>query len=74
MASALVFGASSVECAAGVGRICTRSREGAAGSGLLVAWAVALGFNFMGNGLRISFWGSSTAFLSHQWGDCFILS
>ena len=36
-------------------------RRGAAGSGLLVAWAMALGFNFMGNGLRISFWGSSTA-------------
>ena len=36
-------------------------RRGAAGSGLLVAWAMALGFNFMGNGLRISFWGSSNA-------------
>ena len=51
----LAVGVSSVECAAGVGRICTRSGEGAAGSGLLVAWAVALGFNFVGNGLRISF-------------------
>ena len=61
MALALVVGVSSVECVVGVGRICTRSREGAVGSRLLVAWAVALGFNFMGIGLRISFWGSSTA-------------
>ena len=60
MASALVVGASGVECAAGVGKICTGSREGAASSGLLVAWAVALGFNFVGNGLRISFWSSCT--------------
>ena len=30
-------------------------REGAAGSGPFEAWAVALGFNFVGNGLRISF-------------------
>ena len=28
----------------------TGSVEGAAGSGLLVAWVVALGFNFMGIG------------------------
>ena len=28
--------------------MCTGLGEGAAGSGLLVAWAVALGFNFMG--------------------------
>ena len=61
MASALAVGASDVECAASVGRMCTGSREGAIGNGLLVAWAVALGFNFVGNGLRISFWGSSTA-------------
>ena len=40
--------------------MCTGSGEGAAGNGLLVAWVVALGFNFMGNGLRISFWNSST--------------
>ena len=52
---ALAVGVSSVECAASVGRICTRSGEGAVGSGLLVAWAVALGFNFVGSGLRISF-------------------
>ena len=57
---ALAVGVSGVECAAGVGRMCIGSGEGAAGSGLLVAWAVALGFNFVGNGLRISFWGSST--------------
>ena len=56
-----VVGVSGVECIAGVGRICTRSGKGAASSGLLVAWAVTLGFNFVGNGLRISFWGSSTA-------------
>ena len=55
MASALVVGALGVECAAGVRRMCTGSGEGATGSGLLVAWAVAVGFNFMGNGLRISF-------------------
>ena len=42
---ALVVGVSSVECAAGEGRMCTGSGEGAAGSGLLVAWAVALEFN-----------------------------
>ena len=57
---ALAVGVSGVECAVGVGRMCTRSGEGAASSGLLVVWAMALGFNFMGNGLRISFWGSST--------------
>ena len=61
MASVLAVGALGVECVVGVGKMCTRSGEGAAGSGLLVAWAVALGFNFVGNGLRISFWGSSTA-------------
>ena len=52
---ALAVGVSGVECAAGVGRMCTRSREGSVGSGLLVAWAMALGFNFIGNGLRIRF-------------------
>ena len=51
----------------------TESGEDAAGSGLLVAWAVALGFNFMGIGCRIGFWVPSTALLSQQWGDCFIL-
>ena len=30
--------------------MCAGSGEGAAGSGLLVAWAVVLGFNFMGIG------------------------
>ena len=35
--------------------MCTGSGEGAACSGRLVAWVVALGFNFVGNGLRISF-------------------
>ena len=51
-------------CAPDVGRMCSGSGEGAAGSGLLVAWAVALGSNFVGSGLRISFWGSSTASFS----------
>ena len=56
----LVVGVSSVECAAGVGRMCTWSREGDSDSGLLVAWAVELRFNFVGSGLTIGFWGSST--------------
>ena len=43
-------GASGVKCVASEGRIYTGSVEGAAGSGLLVAWAVALGFNFIGIG------------------------
>ena len=47
---AFTVGVSGVECAAGEGRMCTCSREGTTGSGLLVAWAVALGFNFMGIG------------------------
>ena len=47
---AFVVGVSGVECAVGEGRICTGSGEGAAGSGLLVAWVVAQGFNFMGIG------------------------
>ena len=45
---AFAVGVSGVECAASEGRMCTGSGEGAAGSGLLVAWAVTLGFNFMG--------------------------
>ena len=52
---ALAVGVSCVECATGVSRMCTGSGEGATGSGLLGAWAVALGFNFVGNGLRIIF-------------------
>ena len=47
---AFLEGVSGVECAAGEGRMCTRSGEGATGSGLLVAWAMALEFNFMGIG------------------------
>ena len=39
-----------VGCGAGEGRIYTWSVEGTTGSGHLVAWAVALGFNFMGIG------------------------
>ena len=49
-----------MDCVAGEGRIYTGLGEGAASSGLLVAWAVVLGFNFVGSGLRIGFWGSST--------------
>ena len=44
---AFPVGVSGVECAAGEGRIYIESGEGDTGSGLLVAWAVALGFNFM---------------------------
>ena len=47
---AFPVGVSSVECAASEGRIYTESGEGVAGSGLLVAWAVALGFIFIGIG------------------------
>ena len=43
-----VVGVSGVECVVGEGRICPGLGEGAVGSGILVAWAVALGFNFMG--------------------------
>ena len=43
MASALGAGASSVNCPAGEGRMCTIS-------GLFFCWAVALGFKFMGIG------------------------
>ena len=52
---ALAVGVSGVECAAGVGRMCTGSGEGATGNRLLMAWEVALGSNFVGSGLRISF-------------------
>ena len=45
-----VVGVSGVECVAGEDKIYTGSVEGAASNGLLVAWAVALGFNFMGIG------------------------
>ena len=55
MTSTLAVGVSGVECDAGVGRMCTRLGESVAGSGLLVAWAVELGFNFVGSGLRIRF-------------------
>ena len=42
-----VFG---VDCVAGVVKMYTWSVEGATGSGHLVAWAVAVGFKFMGIG------------------------
>ena len=58
---ALSLGASGVGHASGVGRIYTWSVEGATGSGLLVAWAVAVGFNYVGNGFKTSFLGSSTS-------------
>ena len=46
-----VGGASRVLCWDwAAGRIYTWSVEGATGSGLLVAWAVAVGFKFMGIG------------------------
>ena len=47
---AFVVGVLGVGCVAGEGRIYTWSVEGATGSGLLVAWAVAVGFKFMGIG------------------------
>ena len=47
---ALAVGVSGVECVAGEGRICIGSGKGAIGRGILVAWALALGFNFMGIG------------------------
>ena len=55
-----LVGASRVGCAACVGKIYTWSVEGVAGSGLFVAWAVAMGFNSVGNGFETSSWGSST--------------
>ena len=39
-----------VDCVAGEGRIYTWSVEGATGSGHLVAWAVAVRFNYVGIG------------------------
>ena len=57
---ALALGASGVGRVSGVGIIYTWSVEGATGSGLLVAWAVAVGFNYVGNGFETSSWGSST--------------
>ena len=51
---AFVLGASRVGCGAGEGRIYTWSVEGATGSGLLVAWTVAAGFNYVGNGFKTS--------------------
>ena len=51
----LVVGASGVGYGAGEGRIHTWSVEGATGSGHLVAWAVVVGFNSMGNDLRTCF-------------------
>ena len=55
-----LVGASGVGCAACVGKMYTWSVEGATGSGLLVAWAVAVGFNYVENGFETSSWGSST--------------
>ena len=46
----LVVGASLVGCGAGGGRIYTWSVEEATGSGHLVSWAVAVGFNSVGIG------------------------
>ena len=50
-----------MDCVVGISRIYTWSGEGAAGSGLLVAWAVVLGSIFVGSGLRLGFWGSSSS-------------
>ena len=47
---AFVVGVFGVGCVTGEGRIYTWSVEGASGSGHLVAWAVAVGFKFMGIG------------------------
>ena len=43
-------GASKVACGAGEGSMYTWSVEGATGSGHLVSWAVAVGFNSVGIG------------------------
>ena len=43
-----------VDCVAGVGKMYTWSVEGATGSGLLVAWAVTVGFNYVGNDFETS--------------------
>ena len=50
LASALAAGFLDVDCAAGEGRIYTRSGEDATGSGLFLGWAMALGSKFMGIG------------------------
>ena len=52
---AFIVGALGVDCAAGEGSMCTGrvytgSVEGATSSALLVAWAVEVGFSFMGIG------------------------
>ena len=47
---AFVVGVLGVDCVAGGGRIYTWSVEGATGSGHLVFWAVAVGFNSVGIG------------------------
>ena len=51
---AFLVGASSVNCAAGVGcdtgMVYTGSREDATGSVLFLGWAMALGYKFMGIG------------------------
>ena len=57
---AFVVGVLGVDYVASVGKMYTWSMEGATGSGLLVAWAVAVGFNSMGNDFETSSWGSST--------------
>ena len=59
---AFVVGVLGVDCVAGVGKMYTWSVEGATGSGLLVAWAVAVGFNSVGNDFETSSWGSSTIY------------
>ena len=76
---AFVVGASGVLCWDwDAGRTYTWSVKEAIGSGLLVAWAVVVGFNSMGNGFEISSLGlihcfCFTALLSQQWGGCFLL-
>ena len=50
-----VFG---VDCVAGEGIMYIWLVEGATGSGYLVAWALAVGFSFMGIGWTVSFCGS----------------
>ena len=59
---AFLVGALGFEFVAGVGSMYTGSVEGATGSGILVAWAVAVGFNSVGNGFKTSSWGSSTIY------------
>ena len=61
LASTVGVGFSGIGCAAGrTYTRYTRSEEGATDSGLLVAWVVALGSNFVGCGLKLGFWGSSS--------------